>query len=162
MIVQLFMETTPTEDETAAAKPAIRTEPMPPTSSAPIRHHTFDRCNALRSGVRTLLRLAVEGAFDLWQGKPTSAHLARFDLVFEEQRRAMGSMCITGGEADYSFLIRKAQAALDAFGRTVSNDIAGGVERGMDELAFYEQLNRAKESAIRAADCIGRIQVAAG
>lgn len=162
MIVQLFTRTEPTDDKTAAAKPTIEAKSTAGSSAAPIRHDTFDRCNALRNGVRSLLRLAIEGAFDLWQGKPTSVHLVQFELMLEEQRQAMRTMHVTRGEADYSFLIRKAQTALDAFARSVSNDIAGGVECGMDELDFYELLNRTKESAIQAANSIGTIQVAAG
>ncbi len=161
MIVQLFKDTDRRAGETAAATPSIQPKGTREVAAAPVAQDVLDRCNAMRGGVRAMLRLAGEGAFDLWQGESRSAYLEQFETKLREQRRAMESIHIAESGADYSFLVRKAQAALDAFGETVRREIIEGVDAGMEELAFYAALRRVKDSAVKAAGSVGSIQLAA-
>lgn len=161
MIVQLFKDNERPDVSTGAVKPAVQPKPAPSTRATPLRNDVFELCGAMRGGVRTMLRLAGEGAFDLWQGQTRSAYLEQFEAKLHAQRQVMQSMHIGHTGADYSFLIRKAQAALDAFAETVRSEIIEGVDAEMEELAFYAALNRVKDSAVRAAGSVGSIQAAA-
>lgn len=159
MIVQLFKSDDRLNAKSAAAKITHKYGSTARAGNVPVRYDVLERCNLLRSGVRAMLRLSVEGAFDLWQGKSGSAHLGGFETMFEELRQAMRSMTGSQGLADHTLLMRNAQAALDAFAETVRREIVRGVDSHMEELAFYAALNRVKESAIRAAHCVGSIQL---
>lgn len=159
MIVQLFKANEQPAAKTETAKNPGIYDSARGAGDVPLGHDVLERCNVLRSGVRAMLRLSVEGALDLWQGKSASRYLQEFETMLEEQRQAMRSMRGPYGLADHTLLIRNAQAALDGFAETVRREIVDGVDSRMEELAFHTALNRVKESAIRAAHCVGALQL---
>lgn len=120
---------------------------------------------AMRGGVRAMLVMATEGAFDLRAGYPDSPYLDRFEARFEQLDEALAAVAVAGADdvgADSRFLVNRARTSLAALHDTVRREIVENVNRDIDIPSFDNALDRVRDAAIAAGAVAGSLEIALG
>jgi len=111
-------------------------------------------------GVRLMLGLAVEGAFDLRTGHANSDHLRLFDEMLDRQTGLLDGLKSEEFISDPGLLTRRAKQALDGFAAAVRQEIVEYVRPGIDPGAFDAALRRMTDVAVLAGVAFASLDLA--
>lgn len=115
---------------------------------------------SLLGNIRTMLIMAVEGAYDLRAGKSHNSYLARFEDLLAAQTQALDVIANSESVADQKFLARRAHETLNDFAQAVQQQIIEAVRPDIASRAFDAALEAIKGPAVAAGAACGSIDLA--